>query len=84
MPVLNVNELATALKPVYLPGEAFTVALIREGKEADQAVGYLEDGTMVVVKRAAQLVGKTLSVEVETVLQTTAGKMIFAVVAEEN
>ena len=84
VPVLNVNELATALKPVYLPGEAFTVALIREGKEADQAVGYLEDGTMVVVKRAAQLVGKTLSVEVETVLQTTAGKMIFAVVAEEN
>lgn len=84
VPVLNVNELATALKPVYLPGENFTVALIREGKEADQAVGYLEDGTMVVVKRAAHLVGKTLAVEVETVLQTSAGKMIFAVVPEED
>lgn len=84
VPVLNVNELATALKPVYLPGEAFAVALIREGKEADQAVGYLEDGTMVVVKRAAQLVGKTLEVEVETVLQTSAGKMIFAIVPEDS
>ncbi|HEY3396341.1 MAG TPA: PIN domain-containing protein [Armatimonadota bacterium] len=79
VPVLNVNELATTLKPVYLPGEAFAVALIKEGKEQDQAVGYLEDGTMVVVKRAANLVGKTVLAEVETVLQTSAGKMIFAV-----
>jgi len=76
--VLNVNELASTLKPVYLPGETFTVALIKEGKEPDQAVGYLEDGTMVVVKRAAHLVGKTVLAEVETVLQTGAGKMIFA------
>ncbi len=81
--VLNVNELATALKPVYLPGEQFTVSLIKQGKESDQAVGYLEDGTMVVVKRAAHLVGKNLAVEVETVLQTTAGKMIFAVLSED-
>jgi uncharacterized protein YacL len=80
VPVLNMNELATTLKPVYLPGEAFSVTLIKEGKEADQAVGYLEDGTMVVVKRAADLVGKTVLAEVETVLQTSAGKMIFAVI----
>ncbi len=80
VPVLNMNELATTLKPVYLPGEAFSVALIKEGKEADQAVGYLEDGTMVVVKRAADLIGKTVLAEVETVLQTSAGKMIFAVI----
>ena len=79
VPVLNMNELATMLKPVYLPGEAFSVALIKEGKEQDQAVGYLEDGTMVVVKRAANLVGKTILAEVETVLQTSAGKMIFAI-----
>jgi uncharacterized protein YacL len=84
VPVLNVNELATSLKPVFLPGENFTVALLREGKEADQAVGYLEDGTMVVVKRAAHLVGKTLAVEVETVLQTSAGKMIFALIPDEE
>jgi uncharacterized protein YacL len=84
VPVLNVNELATALKPVYLPGENFNIALIREGKEPDQAVGYLEDGTMVVVKRAAQMVGKTMAVEVETVLQTSAGKMIFAVLPDDN
>lgn len=80
VPVLNMNELATTLKPVYLPGESFSVALIKEGKEADQAVGYLEDGTMVVVKRAADLIGKTVLAEVETVLQTSAGKMIFAVI----
>ncbi len=80
VPVLNMNELATTLKPVYLPGEAFSVALIKEGKEPDQAVGYLEDGTMVVVKRAADLIGKTVLAEVETVLQTSAGKMIFAMI----
>jgi uncharacterized protein YacL len=80
VPVLNMNELATTLKPVYLPGEAFSVALVKEGKEQDQAIGYLEDGTMVVVKRAANLIGKTVLAEVETVLQTSAGKMIFAIV----
>ena len=80
VPVLNMNELATTLKPVYLPGEAFSVALIKEGKEQDQAIGYLEDGTMVVVKRASELIGKTVLAEVETVLQTSAGKMIFAIV----
>jgi uncharacterized protein YacL len=80
VPVLNMNELATTLKPVYLPGEAFSVALIKEGKEQDQAVGYLEDGTMVVVKRASEMIGKTILAEVETVLQTSAGKMIFAIV----
>ena len=83
VPVLNINELASALKPVFMAGESFAVALLREGKEPNQAVGYLEDGTMVVVKHGAHLVGKTTEVEVETVLQTSAGKMIFAVVPEE-
>jgi uncharacterized protein YacL len=82
--VLNVNELAAALKPVYLPGERFAVALVKEGKEPDQAVGYLDDGTMVVVKRASQLIGRSMVVEVETVLQTSAGKMIFATLPPED
>jgi uncharacterized protein YacL len=82
--VLNVNELASSLKPVYLPGERFSVALIKEGKEQDQAVGYLDDGTMVVVKRASQLIGSNVVVEVETVLQTSAGKMIFATLPDNG
>jgi len=77
IPVLNVNELANALKPVVLPGETMEVRLIKEGKEAGQAVAYLDDGTMVVVDNTGHLIGETIDVVVTSVLQTTAGKMIF-------
>jgi len=76
--VLNINELANALKPVILPGEEIDVLLIKEGKEADQGLGYLDDGTMVVVDHAASDIGKKVTVTVSSVLQTVAGKMIFA------
>jgi len=76
--VLNINELANALKPVILPGEEIEVLLIKEGKEADQGLGYLDDGTMVVVDHAYADIGKKVSVTVSSVLQTVAGKMIFA------
>ncbi|MCM8799257.1 MAG: PIN domain nuclease [Candidatus Omnitrophica bacterium] len=75
--VLNINELANALKPVVFPGETMQVRLIREGKEYNQAVGYLEDGTMVVVEDAYRLIGQEVKVVVTSVLQTQAGKMIF-------
>lgn len=75
--VLNINELANAVKPVVLPGEEMTVQIVREGKEPGQGVGYLEDGTMIVVDNARRYVGETLSVVVTTVLQTAAGRMIF-------
>jgi len=76
--VLNVNDLANALKPAVLPGERLDLRLLREGKEADQAVGYLDDGTMVVVEGARKLISSTVSVEVTSVLQSPSGKMIFA------
>jgi len=76
--VLNVNELANALKPAVLPGEALRVKLIREGKEADQGVGYLDDGTMVVVEAGRALLGSSVDVEVTSILQSPSGKMIFA------
>jgi uncharacterized protein YacL len=75
--VLNVNELANALKPAVLPGERLEIRLIREGKEADQGVGYLDDGTMVVVEGGRRRVGDTVAVEVTSVLQSPSGKMIF-------
>jgi uncharacterized protein YacL len=75
--VLNVNELANALKPAVLPGERLEIRLIREGKEADQGVGYLDDGTMVVVEGGRRRVGDTVDVEVTSVLQSPSGKMIF-------
>jgi uncharacterized protein YacL len=75
--VLNVNELANALKPVVLPGEEMTVHVIKEGKEQGQGIGYLDDGTMVVVENARRHVGETVPVVVSSVLQTVAGKMIF-------
>jgi uncharacterized protein YacL len=75
--VLNVNELANALKPVVLPGEAMRVFILKEGKEYNQGVAYLDDGTMVVVDNARKLIGKTADIAVTSVLQTTAGKMIF-------
>ncbi len=75
--VLNINELANALKPVVLPGEFMKVFILKEGKEYNQGVAYLDDGTMVVVDNARRLIGKTIDVVVTSVLQTTAGKMIF-------
>jgi uncharacterized protein YacL len=75
--VLNINELANALKPVVLPGEFMKVFILKEGKEYNQGVAYLDDGTMVVVDNARRLIGRTIDVVVTSVLQTTAGKMIF-------
>ncbi len=76
--ILNVNDLANALKPVVLPGEMITVRIIKEGKEPGQGVAYLEDGTMVVVDSANRNIGHTVQVVVTSVLQTTAGRMIFS------
>jgi hypothetical protein len=75
--VLNINELANSLKPVVLPGEIMKVFILKEGKEYNQGVAYLDDGTMVVVDNARKLIGRTIDVVVTSVLQTTAGKMIF-------
>ena len=75
--VLNINELANALKPVVLPGETMKVFILKEGKEFNQGVAYLDDGTMVVVDHAKKLISKTIEITVTSVLQTTAGKMIF-------
>ena len=76
--VLNVHELANALKIVVYPGETITINVIKEGKEARQGVGYLEDGTMVVVEDGRGLVGKNVDVTVTSVFQTAAGRMIFS------
>lgn len=78
LPVLNINDLANAVKPVVLPGEDMAVQIIKEGKEAGQGVGYLDDGTMIVVDGGKKCVGQTVSVLVTSVLQTAAGRMIFA------
>lgn len=75
--VLNINELANALKPVVLPGEQMRVFILKEGKEYNQGVAYLDDGTMVVVDNARKMISKTIDIAVTSVLQTTAGKMIF-------
>lgn len=75
--VLNINELANAVKPVILPGETMNVRVIKEGKEQAQGVAYLDDGTMVVVENGRYLIGQTLDVIVTSILQTTAGRMIF-------
>jgi len=75
--VLNINELSNALKPVVLPGEVMEVKIVKEGKELNQGVAYLDDGTMVVVEEARRLIGQTLTVAVTSVLQTSAGRMIF-------
>ncbi|MGH7323167.1 MAG: PIN/TRAM domain-containing protein [Candidatus Rokuibacteriota bacterium] len=75
--VLNLNELANALKPVVLPGEAMQVQVLREGKEPGQGVAYLDDGTMVVIDQGKRYLGQTVDVTVTSVLQTTAGRMIF-------
>jgi len=80
--VLNINELANAMKPVVLPGEHMNVKIIREGKEAGQGVGYLDDGTMIIVDAAQKLVNTNVDVVVTSVLQTTAGRMIFTELKE--
>ena len=75
--VLNINELANTLKPVVLPGEDMSLFLVKEGKENNQAVAYLDDGTMIVVEDGRRYIGKTIGVTVTSVLQTSAGRMIF-------
>jgi uncharacterized protein YacL len=75
--VLNINELANSLKPIVLPGEIMRVFILKEGKEYNQGVAYLDDGTMVVCDNARKMIGKTIDISVTSVLQTTAGKMIF-------
>lgn len=80
--VLNVNELANAMKPVVLPGEQMVVKIIREGKELGQGVGYLDDGTMIIVDHAQKMLNMNVEVVVTSVLQTTAGRMIFSELKE--
>jgi len=75
--VLNINDLANALKPIVLPDETFVIKIIKEGKEPGQGVGYLDDGTMVVIENGGRLIGKEVTVTVTSVLQTSAGQMIF-------
>lgn len=81
--VLNINELSNALKPVVLPGESLRVFILKEGKEYNQGVAYMDDGTMVVIENARKLIGKNADVTVTSVLQTTAGRMIFAKLKED-
>ena len=82
--VLNINDLANALKPVVLPGERMTVLILKEGKEYNQGVGYLDDGTMVVVDHARKLIGRSVDISVTSVLQTASGKMIFGKLYENG
>ena len=81
--VLNINELATALKPIILPGENLKIVIVKEGENPEQGVGYLEDGTMVVVEGGKRYIGKETEVVVTSVIQTTTGKMIFTEVKNQ-
>ena len=76
--VVNVNEIAHALRPVYLPGERLKVAIVSEGQNKDQGVGYLDDGTMVVIDHAKRHIGQVIEAGTVKVRQTEAGKMVFA------
>lgn len=78
VPVLNINELANAIKPIVLPGEEMKVVVVKDGKEATQGIGYLDDGTMIVVEGGRRYMGDQITVIVTSVLQTAAGRMIFA------
>ncbi len=82
--VLNLNELANAMKPIAIPGEALRVLVVKEGKEAGQGIAYLDDGTMVVVENGRRHIDATINVTVTSILQTAAGRMIFAAPAGEN
>lgn len=82
--VLNVNELAQSMRPVAIPGEMAEVKLLQKGSNPKQAVGYMDDGTMVVVDNATRLIGKTVSVEITRVHQTVAGKMFFATLKQAD
>jgi uncharacterized protein YacL len=84
VPVLNINELANAIKPVVLPGEDMRVTIVKDGKEQGQGIGYLDDGTMIVVAGGRALMGETVGVRVTSLMQTVAGKMIFAQLADEE
>jgi uncharacterized protein YacL len=84
VPVLNINELANSLRPVILPGEPMEVRISKEGKEYNQGVAYLDDGTMVVVDNSRHLIGQAVKVTVTSVLQTSAGRMIFAKLEEPD
>jgi uncharacterized protein YacL len=75
--VINLNDLANAMKPIVLPGESLTVKLLKRGEEQGQGIGYLDDGTMVVAEQGAYHLGETLRLSVTSVLQTSAGRMIF-------
>lgn len=83
VPVLNINELANAIKPVVLPGEEMKIAIIKDGKEFTQGIGYLDDGTMIVVEDGKRYIGEEIFVVVTSVLQTAAGRMIFAKAKED-
>ena len=78
VPVLNINDLANAVKPVVIPGEVMQVVIIKDGKEQNQGVAYLDDGTMIVVEGGKAYINQAIQVEVTSVLQTSAGRMIFA------
>lgn len=82
--VLNLNDLANAVKAVYLPGESMRLRVIQEGKELEQGVGYLDDGTMVVVENGQRYIGREVDLSVTKVLQTSAGRMIFAVPVDQQ
>ena len=82
--VLNINGLSSALKPVVLPGEFMNLMVVKKGKESGQGVGYLDDGTMVVIDNARDQIGESVNVEVTSVLQTTGGRMIFSIVADDD
>ncbi len=84
VPVLNVNDLANAMKPMLLPGENVVVDVLREGKEPHQGVGYLDDGTMIVVEEGERHIGKRVEVTVTSMLQTSAGRMVFGRLRREN
>ncbi len=75
--MININDLANALKPVFLPGETMQVKIIKPGEEVGQGVGYLEDGTMIVVEGARDKIGQSVTISVTSVLQTSAGRMVF-------
>ena len=77
VPILNINELSNAVKPVVLPGEEMTITVVKDGKEQGQGIAYLDDGTMIVVEGGKGLIGQTITTVVTSILQTAAGRMIF-------